>query len=211
MERALKVEPRIRVLCVDDHVVVLRGLAAILAQEPDIDVIACATTAQEGVDKYLQLRPDVTLMDLQMPGMNGFSAIRAIREKDPLARILVLTMLHGSEDVRRALEAGAVGYLFKDTLADSLVHTIREVHAGQQALGDAASTSLAGEPVLTTREVEVMQMVANGMRNKEIGVRLGISEETVHTHLRSIFAKLNVHDRTLALAVAVRRGFVHLI
>src|SRR5436190_22805000 len=145
MEKRMQVEPRIRVLCVDDHVVVLRGLAAILAQEKDIEVVACATAAPEGVDKYLQYRPDVTLMDLQMPGMNGFSAIRAIREKDPSARIVVLTMLHGSEDVRRALEAGAVGYLFKDTLADSLVHTIREVHAGRQALGDAASTNLAAE------------------------------------------------------------------
>jgi DNA-binding NarL/FixJ family response regulator len=203
-------EPRIRVLCVDDHVVVLRGLAAILAPEPDIEVVACATAAQEAVDKYFQLHPDVTLMDLQLPGMNGFAAIRAIRDRDPSARILVLSMLHGSADVRRALEAGAWGYLLKDTLADNLVHTIREVHAGRPAPGDAALTNLAAEPALTPREVEVMQMIANGMRNKEIGARLGISEETVHTHLRSIFAKFHVHDRTLALAVAVRRGFVHL-
>lgn len=203
--------PKIRVLCVDDHVVVLRGLAAILAQEPDIELVACMTSAQEAIEKYTYYQPDVTLMDLQLPGMSGFDAIRAIRKEAPSAHILVLTMHQGSEDIRRALEAGASGYLFKNTLADNLVNLIRDVHAGRSALAEAAAANTPTEPVLSPREVEVMQMIANGMRNKEIGAALGISEETVHTHLRSIFAKLHVHDRTLALAVAVRRGILHLV
>ena len=204
-------EPKIRVLCVDDHVVVLRGLAAILSQEPDIELVACATCAEEAIERYAQYQPDVTLMDLQLPGMSGFDAIRAIRKDAPSAHIVVLTMHQGSEDIRRALEAGASGYLFKNTLADNLVHMIREVHAGRSALADAAAANAGNEPVLSPRELQVMQMIADGMRNKEIGAALGISEETVHTHLRSIFAKLQVHDRTLALAVAVRRGIVHLV
>jgi DNA-binding NarL/FixJ family response regulator len=201
-------DARIRVLCVDDHVVVLRGLTAILSQEPDIELVACATSAQDGVDQYRRHRPDVTLLDLQFQGMDGFEAIRAIRLEDPAACILVLTMHRGSEDVRRAREAGASGYLLKDTLADNLIRTIRELHAGGRALG-ALETGVH-PPLLSPREQEVMQMIAKGMRNKEIGVTLGISEETVHSYLRTIFAKLNVHDRTLALAVAVRHGVVRI-
>src|SRR5215813_2601378 len=134
-------DSKIRVLCVDDHVVVLRGLAAILAEEPDIDLVACVTSAEEAIDRYSQYAPDVTLMDLQLPGMSGFDAIKAIRKKSPSAHILVLTMHQGSEDIRRALEAGASGYLFKNTLADNLVHMIREVHAGRPALEDAAAAN----------------------------------------------------------------------
>lgn len=203
----------ISVLCVDDHIVVLRGLAAIIGQDPNIAVIACAASAEEGVEKYLRHRPDVTLMDLQLPGMSGFDAIRAIRQADPGARILVLTMHQGVEDIYRALHAGAAGYLLKDTLADNLIHAIHEVHAGRRAVADSVMANLESrdkDPPLSQREIEIIHMLAKGMRNKEIGATLGISDGTVHAHVKNIFTKLHVHDRTLALAVAVRRGILHL-
>ena len=193
--------------------VVLRGLAAILTQEPDIELVACVTCGQDAIEKYAHYQPDVTLMDLQLPGMSGFDAIHAIRREAPSAHILVLTMHQGSEDIRRALEAGASGYLFKNTLADNLLvqHHPRGARGETRACRRRSRKRSERTCPVPSRGGSDAGSIANGMRNKEIGAALGISEETVHTHLRSIFAKLHANDRTLALAIAIRRGIVHLV
>jgi two-component system NarL family response regulator len=202
----------IRILSVDDHQLLLEGLSAIISNEPDMEVISAATDGQEAIEKYLRYRPDVVLMDLQLPGMDGFDAIRGIRRKDPNARIIVLTMYHGAEDIYRAFEAGASAYLLKDAVADNLVGIIRDVHAGKRVMPEGVAARLAtrmNESPLTSREEQVIQLIGKGMRNKEIGARLGISEETVQAHLKAIFSKLRVHDRTAALVTAIQRGIVH--
>jgi DNA-binding NarL/FixJ family response regulator len=201
----------IRVLCVDDHALLMRGLVAVLHQTADITVVSCVATAEEAIREYRNERPDIVLMDLRLPGMTGFDAIRAIRREDPHARVIILTMYRGDEDVNRAKEAGACAYLLKDTLPDTLVHTIREVHDGRSCSSDTA-VDLAGAgkgPVLSRREHEIIQLVAKGLRNKEIAGALNISQDTVVAHLRNIFTKLDVHDRTAALTLAIRRGIVH--
>ncbi len=202
---------RIRVLCVDDHIVVRIGLATIVNQQDDMEIVGHAATGDEALRRFVELRPNVTLMDLRLPGTDGFETTRAIRGIDPQARIVVLTMFAGDEDVRRAIDAGASGYLLKDTLADNLVKVIRDVHAGRLALpGMAGRSSRPAPSVLTAREEDVVRMLGRGMRNKDIAVALRISEETVQAHMRSIFGKLGVHDRTTALAVALRRGIIHM-
>jgi DNA-binding NarL/FixJ family response regulator len=203
----------IRVLCVDDHVIVIKGLMAMLEHEPDISIVGYATSGQDALDQYVRHTPDVALMDLQLPGMSGLEAIAAIRRHDPAAKILVLTMYHGVEDIYRAMHAGASGYLLKDSLADNLAHAIREVHAGRTAVAEEVAANLASreaDGALSPREIQVIQAVAHGMRNKEIASELGISEDTVNAHIKSIFLKLHVHDRTAALSVALRRGIIHL-
>jgi DNA-binding NarL/FixJ family response regulator len=205
--------PPIRVLCVDDHRLVRDGIALIISSQPDLAVVGFAATADEAVAQYARLKPDVTLMDLRLGVTSGLSAIQAIRRDDPLARIIVLTMYGGDEDIHQALAVGAATYLLKDSLADELIGTIREVHAGGHPLSPDVRARLearAARPTLTSREVQVLRLVARGMRNKEVGAVLGISEETVPVHLKSIFIKLNVNDRMTAVTVAVRRGIVHL-
>jgi DNA-binding NarL/FixJ family response regulator len=202
-----------RILCVDDHVVVLAGLVSIMRQAGDIEVVGCATSGEEALDLYRRHRPDVTLLDMRMPGMNGVQTIEAIRSEDPVARIVVLTVYQGEEDIFRALQAGASAYLLKDTLADHLIRVVREVHSGRHgstASGTTHMNRLRQTHAMTAREVQVLEGVARGMRNKEIADWLCISELTVQAHMKSIFAKLEVHDRTAALSVAVRRGIVHL-
>ena len=152
-------------------------------------------------------------MDLQLGSLSGVDAIRAIRRVDPKARVVVLTMYHGHEDIFRALEAGAVTYLLKDTLSDDLIRVIREVHAGQQPMGPEVEERLAeraAAPHLTPREVQVVELIFQGMRNKEIAASLGISEETAHVHTKNVLAKLRVKDRTAAVNVALRSGIIHL-
>jgi DNA-binding NarL/FixJ family response regulator len=152
-------------------------------------------------------------MDLQLPGMSGLEAIHSIRADYPDARIIVLTMYRGDEDIFRSLNAGASTYLLKDTLSHDLVRTIREVHEGRAPLPANVAAQLAqrrSQPMLTEREIEVTSLIARGMRNKEIAFELGIAEETVHTHVKNIFSKLNVNDRTAALAIALRRGIIHI-
>lgn len=202
-----------RILCVDDHVVVLAGLTAIIHQEADMEIVACATGGADAIEQFRLHKPDITLMDLQMPGMSGFQAIREILDYDADARIVVLTMFHGNEDVYRALKLGACAYLLKDTLADNLIRVVREVHEKKGATTIAAAQRIArlgNVPSVTPREVQVLELVAKGMRNKEIGLALGVAEETIQAHMKSIFSKLDVHDRTAALAVALRRGIIHL-
>ena len=206
-------EPRIRVLVVDDHRIVREGIALILQREPDIAVIGSAASGEEAVDAYVHGRPDVVLMDLQLPGINGVKAIRAIRTIDPQARVIVLTMYQGDEDIHRALQAGATTYLLKDSLSDDLIRVIREVFTGGRPMADDVKTRLedrAQRPSLTQREVDVLGLVSTGHRNKEIADKLAISEETVGVHVKNIYAKLDVHDRTAAVFVALRRGIIHI-
>ena len=204
---------RIRILCVDDHRMVVEALAVRIGREPDMEVVALATRGEHAAGLYQQYLPDVTLMDLQMPTMSGLEAIRAIRRHDENARIVGLTMHHGDEDIYRALEAGAVTYLLKEALSDELVTVIREVHAGGRPISPDVAALLEvrkGEQPLTPREVQVVRLVAEGMRNAEIAVMLGISEETVKVHVKNILGKLNVKDRAAIIPVALRRGIIHI-
>lgn len=203
----------IRVLCVDDHPVVRDGIAMILEMQPDMEVVGTAATGESAVTLFRRHRPDMTLMDLQMPGMGGLEAIKAIRAEYPDARIVVLTMYEGDEDIYRSLQAGAVTYILKSTLCDDLVQVVREVHSGKRLIPPDIAARLSArenEPTLSPRETEVLKLLAAGMRNKEIGATLGISEETAHGYTKSIFLKLKVHDRTSAVGVALQRGFIHL-
>jgi DNA-binding NarL/FixJ family response regulator len=206
-------DSRIRVLCVDDHRLMREGIVRILGLQPDMHVVAQANDGDAAVEEYRRHRPDVTLMDLQLPSVNGLQAIRLIRDEFPDARIVVLTMYHGDEDIHRAIQAGAAGYLLKDTVPDDLVRVIREVHAGQTAIPPAIAAALenrASQPKLTVRELQVIELLATGKRNKEIAASLGISNDTASAHIKSIFIKFNVHDRTAALAEALRRGIIHI-
>ncbi len=205
--------PKIRIVCVDDHRIVREGIALIIGRHPDMEVVGSGASAEESVALFREHRPDITLMDLQLGSLSGVDAIRAIRRVDPKARVVVLTMYHGHEDIFRAIEAGAVTYLLKDTLSDDLIRVIREVHAGQQPMGPEVEERLAeraAAPHLTPREVQVVELIFQGMRNKEIAASLGISEETAHVHTKNVLAKLRVKDRTAAVNVALRRGIIHL-
>lgn len=203
----------IRIMVVDDHLVLRAGIAAILQGQPDMTLIAEAANGAEAVEQFLVARPDVTLMDLQMPRMNGVDAIVAIRKESPRARILVLTTYAGDVQALRALRAGASGYLLKSTLRKELLDTIREIHAGRRHIPPEIAQEIAfnatGEE-LSAREVGILNLVAGGKANKEIGWQLTISEETVKAHLRSIFAKLEASDRTQAVTSALRRGIIEL-
>jgi DNA-binding NarL/FixJ family response regulator len=178
-----------------------------------MQVVGSATSGELAVEMFHDLRPDVTLMDLRLPVMNGIEAIRQIRRESPDARIIVLTMYHGDEDVCQALEAGAATYLLKDTLAEDLVQVIREVHDGERPLPSNIAALLEARktrPSLTPREVQVVRLIAEGLRNKEIAVALGISEETAKVHVKNILAKMNVSDRAAVIPVALRRGIIHI-
>jgi DNA-binding NarL/FixJ family response regulator len=203
----------IRVLIADDHVTVREGLAAIIHRQPDMTVVAEADTGQSAVRLWRSERPDVTLLDLRMPVLDGVGAIEQIRGEDPLARIVVLTTFDTDNEVSQAIRAGARGYILKDAQREELLNTIRRVHAGETCIPPALVAKLAAgmcSEALTGRELEVLRLLAQGHGNREIGASLSISETTVKTHLRSIFAKLNVLSRTEAIAVATRRGLVRL-
>jgi two-component system NarL family response regulator len=203
----------IRVLCVDDHWIVREGIAALINQEPDMEIAASAENGEQAIVLFREQQPDVVLMDLQLPGKSGLETIRAIRREAPDARVIVLTMYQGEEDIFRALQEGAATYLLKDSLFDDLANLIREVHSGGARLPPQVEARLEerrAHKVLSARELEVLGLIARGMRNKEIAASLGISEETVVVHIRHLFAKLGVNDRTAALGVAVRRGLIHM-
>jgi len=203
----------IRLLCVDDHAIVREGIGLIVSREPDMTLVGSVATGEEAIEFFGRQQPDVTLMDLQLATISGADAIKAIKQNYPDARIIVLTMYEGEEHIHRAMSAGAATYLLKDTLSADLVRVIRQVHSGEPAVSagvEAALQTRASHPALTPREVEILYVVAEGKRNKEIGAALSISEETVVTHLKNIFTKLGVNDRTAAVALAVRRGIIHL-
>ncbi len=203
----------IRVMCVEDHRIVREGLALIINQEPDMKVVGACASGDEAIALYRSCRPDVTLMDLRLGATSGVDAIKAIRKEHPDARIIVLTMYEGDEDIFRAHQAGATTYLLKDTLSSDLVRVVRAVHAGERPVVPEVQARLAERatmPTLTSREIEVLQLISQGLRNKEVGAMLGITEGTVQIHVKNIFSKLNVNDRTGAVQVAVRRGLIHM-
>ncbi len=201
----------IRVLIVDDHAVVREGIAALLGRQPDMVAVGEASDGAEAVARFVELAPDVTLMDMQMSGVGGVEAIEQIRRLSPEARILVLTTYPGDAQVVRALRAGAAGYLLKNCIRKELLDAIRSVHAGRRALSPDVAHDLAthalDEP-LSDRELTILRLVANGNPNKQIASQLTLSPDTIKAHLKSIFAKLGVDDRTEAVTVAVRRGFI---
>jgi len=203
----------IQIMVVDDHHIVRQGLVALIGTLPDMKVIAQASDGAEAVDLYREHRPDVTLMDLRLPKQNGVDAITRIREEFPSARIIVLTTFDGDEDIYRALQAGAKGYLLKGMNADELTDAIRTVHGGKSRIPAVVAERLAermGGPSLTGRELDVLKRIVGGRSNKEIASDLFISEATVKTHINSILSKLGVSDRTQAATTALQRGIVHL-
>jgi two-component system, NarL family, response regulator len=203
----------IRILCVDDHRIVREGIASLIDRQADMRVVASAASGEEAIDLFIEHQPDITLMDLQLGVMDGITAIKIIRRRSPGARIVVLTMRRGDEDIHRALEAGASAYLMKDTISDDLIRVLREVQAGEHPMPadvEARLAERATRATLTDREVQVVELVAQGMRNKEIGVSLGISETTVQVHVKNILAKLRVQDRSGAITAAIRRGIIHI-
>jgi DNA-binding NarL/FixJ family response regulator len=204
---------KIRVLVVDDHPVLRDGVAAILANQADMEMVGEARNGGEAVERFRALRPDVTLMDLQMPGMNGVDAIAAIRSDYPGARIIVLTTYTGDVQAVRALKAGALGYLLKNSLRTELIDAIRDVHRGQRRVQRDVADEIAlhvVDEVLTEREIAILRLVAIGNANKQVASKLGLSEETIKGHLKNIFFKLDVADRTHAVTVAARRGIIEL-
>jgi DNA-binding NarL/FixJ family response regulator len=204
---------RIRVLVADDHPVVRAGLAAVLVQQDDLELVGEAENGDRAVAMYREHQPDVCLMDLRMPVMDGVEAIRTITAEFPAARILALTTYEGDADIRRALEAGARGYLLKDMLLTDVIRAVRAVHRGDRVIPNAVAARLAEFPErsdLTERELEVLQLVARGLSNKEVARVIGRTDETVKIHLKNTFAKLDVADRTEAVTVALTRGLIHL-
>ncbi|MGC2552433.1 MAG: response regulator transcription factor, partial [Candidatus Sulfotelmatobacter sp.] len=197
----------------DDHPVVREGLIAMIERQPNMRVVAQASNGQEAVDQFLARRPDVGLLDLRMPGMNGVDAVVAICEREPAARLIILTTYQGQEEIYRALRAGALGYLLKDAPAEELVESIHAVSAGRTWIPPAVGAKLAQRVTdrqLTAREMEVLGKLAVGKSNKEIGVVFNISEATVKVHVTHILEKLKVTGRTEAINVAVRRGLVNM-
>ena len=206
-------DKRISVLCVDDHQIVREGIVAVIGRQVDMEVTGTAANGLQAVEAFLQNPPDVTLMDLQLPVLSGLEAIRRIRSADVHAKIIVLTTYHGDEDVHRALEAGAATYVLKEAVLDDLAGVVRAVHNGAQPLSDDVRRILATRlnyGQLTAREVEVLELIAQGLSNKEVGKSLGITEETTKVHVRNIMEKLDVEDRTEAVTRALRRGIIHL-
>jgi len=201
----------IRVLAADDHLLLRRGIASLVNDEPDMKLIAQASTGREAIEQYRQHRPDITLMDLQMPDMSGIEAMIGIRSEFPNAKIIVLTTYAGDVQVVRAMRAGARGYLLKGSVHTDLVETIRAVHAGQKRVPPEVAAELAGhagEEELTAREIDVLRLVARGNANKEIAAQLSITEETVKSHVARILGKLGANDRTHAVTIALQRGII---
>ena len=204
---------QIRILTVDDHPVLREGIAAILASETDLVLVAEAGNGREAIEQFRTHRPDITLMDLQMPLMSGGDAILAIRKEFPDARIIVLTTYRGDAQADRAFKAGAYGYLLKSMVRNELVETIRAVHSGRKRISPEMATELAEhhtDDALTEREIDVLRQLASGNANKIIADKLEISEETVKAHMRKILSKLAANDRTHAVAIALKRGIIEI-
>jgi len=201
----------IRVLCVDDHPLMRDGIAFALQSQKDMELVGQAVDGEEALTLFRELRPDITLMDLQMPGMNGIATIEAIRKEFPKARIVVLTTYSGDVQASRALKAGALGYLLKSMLRTELLGTIRTVHAGGRRIPPEIASELAehiSADALSQREVEVLRSVAAGNSNKIVADELSITEDTVKGHMKSILSKLGANDRTHAVLIAIKRGFL---
>ncbi|HEY0502270.1 MAG TPA: response regulator transcription factor [Lysobacter sp.] len=204
-------ESHIRLMLVDDHPLLREGVASVVERQPDMQLVAEATDGEQAVELFRRFQPDITLMDLQMPGMGGVEAIRAIVDEFPHARVIVLTTYKGDVQALRALKAGAVGYLLKSMLRKDLLETIRQVHAGRRCIPAEIANEIAthvADDALSVREVEVLGQVAGGRSNKVIAAHMGISEETVKTHMKSILSKLDANDRTHAVTIALKRGIL---
>ena len=204
---------RIRVFSVDDHPLLREGIAAIINNQPDMQVIGQAANGKDAVQEFKKHQPDVTLMDLRLPDMSGIDAMIAIRAEFPEARIILLTTFEGDVEIKRALEAGARGYLLKSMPPKELVEVIRQVHAGKKRIPPQLAAQLAehmSDEALTTREIEVLRQIGGGNRNRDIAERLFISEETVKVHIKHIMEKLGASDRTQAVAIGIRRGIIQL-
>jgi len=205
--------PRIRVFCVDDHPLMREGIAAVIRNESDMQLVAEASTGHEAIQGFREHQPDVTLMDVRMPDMGGIDALLAIRTHFADARVIMLTTFEGDAEIQRALEAGAQGYMLKSMPRKQLIDVIRKVHGGQKHIPNEVAAQLMehlGAETLSKREVEVLQKVAAGNRNSDIAALLFISEETVKGHVKHIMEKLGASDRTEAVAIGIRRGFIHL-
>jgi DNA-binding NarL/FixJ family response regulator len=203
----------IRVLSVDDHPLLSEGIAAMINNEPDMRLVASASTGKEGILKHREIKPDITLMDLRLPDLSGIDVMIAIRTESPDARIILLTMFAGDVEIQRALAAGAHGYLLKSMPSEQMVETIRQAYTGKKRVPPEVASNLAehlSEEPLTNREIEVLRHLSEGNRNRDIAIRLFITEETVKVHLKHIMEKLGASDRTHAMAIAARRGFIHI-
>jgi len=204
---------RIRVFCVDDHPLLREGIGTVINNQPDMLVVAEASNAQQAIEQFSKHKPDVTLMDLRLPDMNGIDTMIAIRSQFPEARVIILTTFEGDVEIQRAFEAGARAYMLKSMPPKDMVDTIRQVHAGKKRIPPEIATHLAehySDESLTTREVEVLRQIAGGNRNRDIAEKLFITEETVKVHIKHIMEKLGASDRTHAVAIGVRRGIIQL-
>jgi two-component system, NarL family, response regulator len=203
----------IRVLVVDDHPLLRQGIAALIAAEADVTLAGACSGGREAIQQFPQLRPDVTLMDLQMPEMSGLDAMIAIRREWPDARVVILTTYTGDAQIVRAMKAGAAGYLAKDSVPEELINTIRSVHAGRKTVSPQVAVKLAAhasDDPLTPAEIAVLHLIAAGNTNKLIGDRLHISEDTVKARVKNILSKLDANDRTHAVTIALKRGIIEL-
>jgi len=208
-----EISAQIRILAVDDHVLVRQGISVLIGTEPDMALVAEASNGREAIQQFRAHRPDITLMDLQMPEMNGLDAITAIRGEFPEAQIIVLTTYKGDVQILRALKAGARGYLLKNAIHKELSETIRAVHAGKKALSPEASYEIAEhatDDALTPAEINVLRLIAAGNANKQIADQLSITEETVKGRVKNILSKLGAHDRTHAAMIGLKRGMIDL-
>jgi len=204
---------QIRILAADDHALLRGGIAALIATQPDMALVGEASNGREATQLFRNLRPDVTLMDLQMPVMDGVEALIAIRGEFPNARVIVLTTYKGDVQAMRALKAGAQAFILKGAMRQDLLETIRDVHAGRKRIGHEVAEQLAdhvGEDALSEREIEVLRLIAGGNANKIIADELSISEDTVKGHVKSILSKLGANDRTHAVTIGVKRGIIGL-
>jgi DNA-binding NarL/FixJ family response regulator len=204
---------KIRVFSVDDHPLLREGIAAIIENQPDMSMVAQAASGAEAIQLFRQHQPDVTLMDLRLPDISGIDAVVAIRAEFPEARIIMLTTFEGDVEIQRSLKAGARGYMLKSTPPKDLVEMIRHVHVGKKGIPQQIAAHLAehfSDEALTEREIDVLSHIAGGNRNRDIAVRLFISEETVKVHIKHIMEKLGASDRTQAVAIAIRRGIIQL-
>jgi len=201
----------IRILTVDDHALLRGGLTAVISTQPDMELVGEASNGREAIQQFRTLRPDVTLMDIQMPGVDGIEALIAIRAEFPDARVVVLTTYKGDVQAMRALKAGAQAYLLKGSLQKELLDTIRDVHAGRKRIGQEVAEELAGhvsDDALSAREVDVLKLIAEGNSNKLVADRLSISEDTVKGHVKNILSKLGANDRTHAVTIGLKRGII---
>ncbi len=203
----------VRIMCVDDHPLVRKGVAAIINGEPDMELVGEASNGAEAVTRYAELKPDILLMDLRMPQMDGVEATRRIRELDPNAKIIALTSYDGDQDIYRAIEAGIRGYILKEMVHTKVVDAIRTVYSGKRLIPAEVAERLSEyfpQVALTPREVEVLSYVAKGMANKEIAHQLGTAAGTIKMHVQNILAKLGASDRTHAVTIAIERGILHI-